>query len=285
MMKNRIYFFLLVLVTNISIAQGPWAKRKGHGYGQLLFNVVPTYSELFDKNSSTGKRITERELSDVTIAPYVEFGVSDRLTLGGSIPFVFVWSGEASSSEVTPIYPDDNLNALGNINLFGKYTFIDKEWKLAFISDFSLPTSSRNIESGLATGVDAFTFQPKLSIGSSKGKFYYYGFFGYGLRSNNYNDFLSFGIEGGYGVTDKTKLILNVNRLHNLDNGSSLVDAPSIIETGFYTSFQEYTAFLIKVFAEEVYKDFGLFGSLGGGFSSDSVAASPALSLGVFYKW
>jgi len=287
-MENRIKYLaiILILCSGSIMAQGPWAKGKGNGYGQLMFNTIPTYSELFDKSFDEGKRTTERELSDVTIATYIEAGVSDKLTIGGSIPLIFVGAGAATDANVTPVYPEDNLGSLGNISLFGKYTLIDKKWKLAFISDFALPTSTRNEESGLSTGVDAFTFQPMLSLGSSKNKFYYYGYFGYGMRSNEYHDFLNFGAEAGYKATKKITLILHLNSRYNLDNGNPAVDSPANIETGFYTSNQEYNAFLFKVFAEKLYKNFGAFFSLGGGgFGANSVAASPALSLGAFYKW
>lgn len=276
----------LILVTSFSYAQGPWASGKGHGYSQLLFNVIPTYNEVFDKSNPEGIRQAQRELSDITIAPYVEFGVSERLTLGGSIPFIIVSTGEATDSNITPLYPEDNLASLGNISMFGKYTIIDKKWKLAVIADLGLRTSSRNEVSGLSTGVDAFTLQPKLSLGSSSGKFYYYGVFGYGSRNNGYHDFLSFGVEGGYKVTEKITLILGLNSLSSLDNGSDSVNSPANIETGFYTSDQEYNAFTIKVFAEKLYKNLGGFFSLGGGgVEANSVAASPAISLGMFYKW
>jgi len=288
-MKNRIqalYLLIFFLVSQVTIAQGPWAKGKGHGYGQFLFNIIPTYSELFDKDFEDGKRPTQRELSDITIATYAELGVSDKVTLGVNIPFVIVSSGDVVDSEVAPLFPEDNLGSFGNISLQGKYTFIDKKWKVAFISDFELPTSSRNEDSGLSTGVDAFTFQPKLSFGSSDNKFYYFGYFGYGLRSNNYHDFLNFGVEGGYKASEKLTLILHLNRWHNVNNGNPNVDSIANLETGFYTSNQEYTSFLIKVFADDLIKKVGGFFSLGGGgFSAKSVAVSPALSFGLFYKW
>ena len=285
---NHSYKYLVIMffIVGAMYGQGPWAKGKGEGYAQLLFNIVPTYDELFDEDSPEGTIETERELSDITIQSYIEYGLSDKLTVGGTIPFVFVSAGDQVNENVTPRFAEDNLGSLGNISFWGKYTLIDKKVKLAVISEFSLPTSTLNEASGLATGVDAFSFQPKLSIGSSNSKFYYFGFFGYGLRNNDFNDFLNFGVEGGFNSSENLSFILNISRLHNLGNGSSLVDSPAQISTGFYTSFQEYTSFSLKVFADKIYKDFGAFASLGGGgIRARSVAVSPALGIGVFYKW
>ena len=276
--------FLAALTSTMVIAQGPWSQGKGHGYAQLLYNTVPSYTSLF--GGENGSRQSERVLSETDIALYAEVGISDKLTLGTTVPIISVTSGDRNPrlSEV-PLLPADNLTSLGNVSLLGKYTLLNKSWNVAVITQVDLPTSSRTIESGLSTGVDALTFQPKISAGKSTLNGFFYGFFGYGIRNNSHHDFLNFGVEAGLKAGEKVSLIININRLHNLDNGDPLVDSPENIITGFYTSFQEYTGYLLKLFVEDIYKGIGGFASLGGGGNADSVAASPALSLGVFYKW
>ena len=76
-----------------------------------------------------------------------------------------------------------------------------------------------------------------------------------------------------------------MNRLQNINNGNPLVDSPANLETGLYTSFQAYTAFLFKFFVEDLYKDYGAFVSFGGAVRANSVAASPSISFGIFKKW
>ena len=262
-------------------AQGPWAPGIGHGYGQLLFNIVPTYTDLYDGGGNT--RTLEREITDITLAAYAEVGITKRFTLGANLPWVMVQSGAASEG-VTPLLPEGSLSQLGNISLFGKYTLIDQSLKVAIITQVDLPTSDREASTGLSTGVDATTIQPKVSVGGGLSKWFAYGFFGYGYRNNDHHDFLNFGVEGGLKASDNVTVILNINRWHNLDNGEDTSDSAANIETGLYTSFQEYNAVLLKAFVENLYQGLGAFLSVGGG-SGTSVAASPALSLGVFYKW
>lgn len=280
-MKNAIAVILLFTFLQVS-GQGPWAPGKGHGYSQLLFNVIPTYSQVYDGGSTT--REAERELFDFTVAAYGEFGINSAFSVGLNVPFVLVNTGGVTDPTTMPSLPSDNLATLGNISLFGKYTVIDQSMKVAFIGQVDVPTGSQKPESGLSTGVNAATFLPKLSLGGGLNQWFAYGFFGYGYRNNDHHDFLNFGVEGGVKMSEKFTLILNINRWHNLDNGDPGVDAPNIIETGFYTSFQEYNAFLLKLFAEDLFGGFGGFASIGGG-NGTSVAASPALSLGLFYKW
>ncbi len=281
--QKAIMILLFLLSYQLMMAQGPWAQGKGNGYGQVVFNIIPTYSSIFDGSGSS--RETEREISEFILSSYAELGITDNLTLGASIPFNISSTGAATSTTETPTFPAGNLSSLGNISLFGKYTIGNGGLKLAFIPQVDLPTSTRNDVTGLSSGVDAFTFRPAISIGKSGTQAFYYGYFGYGLRTNEHNDFLTFGVEGGLKLSEKFTFIVNVNRLQNIDNGNPLVDSPANIETGLYTSFQEYTAFLIKFFVDDVFNDFGVFFSLGGGSNANSVASSPALSFGVFRKW
>ena len=283
-LKDKLIIVLLLMMGYYSLmAQGPWAQGKGNGYGQAVFNIIPTYSSIFDGNGGT--RESEREISEIILTTYGEIGLTNSLTVGGTIPFSITSTGAPSSLTESPSLPAGDLSSLGNISVFGKYTFGNGPLKVAFAPRFELPTSRRNDITGLSTGVNAFTFQPTASIGKSTSKGFYYGYFGYGLRSNEHNDFLTFGIEGGLNLSENVTFIVNVNRLQNIDNGNPLVDSPANIETGLYTSFQEYTAFLIKFFIDDVVSDFGVFFSLGGGSAANSIAASPALSVGVFRKW
>lgn len=289
---TSLYSLLLVLLgSQLSVsAQSPWAKGKGNGYGQVVFNTIPTYSSLFDGGhiGLGDTKELERKISEAVVSTYWEVGVSERLTFGGTVPFVMVSSGDAVSADVTPTYEADNLAALGNIAVFGKYTFIDRKLKMAFISQVNVPTSQRNNQSGLSTGINAFSIIPKISAGGSKNKWYYYSTLGYDLRTNDFHDFLTFEVEAGRRMTKRLSLILNIHRQHSLRNGDGAVDSPANIQTGLYTSFQEFSGYLMKVFAQDLYKGFGGFASVGGAFplgDKVSVPLSPAFSAGVFYEW
>lgn len=281
MMKYLILVAAILIQTSV-FAQGPWAAGKGHGYGQVLFNTIPTYNTLYIGNGNT--RETERELSDITLATYLDYGITDKLTFNANVPYIFLNSGELVDNSITPITEEGSLSGLGNITLGGKYTIIQKKLVAAVHLQADLATRSFDNSTGLSTGVDATTVMPKFSIGSSDNNWFVYGYFGYGIRSNDYHDIINYGIEGGIKASENVSIILNINSVNQLDNGLSTVDTPTNLETGFYTSIQEYNAFLLKIYAEKIYGNFGGLVSLGGG-SGTSVAVSPALSLGIFYKW
>jgi len=273
----------MLLSLSLAAQDSPWSPGKNHGYAQFVFNTLPPYTSIF--NGSEVSRESERVISELTISSFTEIGITKNFTLGATIPLINTSTGEPGINTPNPSLPADNLTSLGNVSLSAKYTFGNTPIKIAFIPKVDFPTSNRSDVSGLSTGVDAFTFRPGASIGNSGSNWFYYGFFGYGFRSNEHNDFLNYGIEGGKKLDDRLSIILNVNRLQNINNGNPLVDSPANLETGLYTSFQEYTAFIFKFFVEDLYKDYGAFVSFGGAVSADSVAASPAISLGVFKKW
>jgi len=219
----------------------------------IVFNTLPPYTTIF--NGAEAARESERIISELTISSFAEIGITKNFTLGVSVPLIRTATGEPGFNTTNPSLPADNLTSLGNVSLSAKYTFGNTPLKIAF------------------------------TPGNSGNDWFYYGFFGYGIRSNEHNDFLSYGIEGGKKLDDRLSVIININRLQNINNGNPLVDSPANLQTGLYTSFQEYTAFLLKFFVENLYKDYGAFVSFGGAFSANSVAASPAISFGVFRKW
>lgn len=278
------YLLLLVsiLVQTSVFAQGPWATGKNHGYSQILFNTIPTYNTLYIGNGNT--RETERELSDITLAAYLDYGISDKLTFNANIPYIFLSSGDLVDMSITPITEEGSLSGLGNITIGGKYTILQKKIVAAIHLQADLPSRSFDNSTGLSTGVDATTIMPKFSLGSSDNNWFIYGYFGYGIRNNDYHHIINYGIEGGIRAAENVSIILNINNINRLDNGLSTVDTPTNLETGFYTSIQEYNAFLLKIYAEKIYGNFGGLLSMGGG-TGNSVAVSPALSLGIFYKW
>ena len=264
-----------------SFGLGPWSAGAGGGYAQLVFTTIPTYDQIYAGGGDT--RDAERELSDNTLALYTEFGVTEKLTVLGNLPLVMVSSGDEAQGQVATI-PDGSLNRLGNVSLAAKYTLLQKGLVVAAIAQVDLPSATQEEATGLSTGVDATTIQPKLSVGSSGDNWFAYGLLGYGFRNNDFHDVFTIGIEGGFKATDNIYLIVNFTSYNSTDNGDASVDDPNNIATGLYTSFQEWNAVNVKIFAEKIVDNFGALASIGGG-TGDSVAASPAISLGIFYKW
>lgn len=106
-------------------------------------------------------REVDRELFDFTVAAYGEFGITSKLTLRATIPFILVSTGGRTDPlNSTPNLTSSNLAALGNVSVFGKYTLIDQSVNVALIGQLDLPTSDRDPESGLSTGVMQLPFSP-----------------------------------------------------------------------------------------------------------------------------
>jgi len=212
---------LIAFSLSLTAQDSPWSPGKNHGYAQIVFNTLPPYTTIF--NGAEAARESERIISELTISSFAEIGITKNFTLGASVPLIRTATGEPGFNTTNPSLPADNLTSLGNVSLSAKYTFGNTPLKIAFTPKVDFPTSNRSDVSGLSTGVDAFTFRPGASIGNSGNDWFYYGFFGYGIRSNEHNDFLSYGIEGGKKLDDRLSVIININRLQNINNGNPLV--------------------------------------------------------------
>ncbi|MBL4585998.1 MAG: hypothetical protein JKX84_02925, partial [Flavobacteriales bacterium] len=225
---TRIITILLFvgLLAQSAFAGGPWPRKKGSGYAQLGFTYLG-YSKFFNKEGG----ITElpRRVTDFTTQLYIDYGITDRLSFTGVLPFRYV----ATSNKVfasDPVYFSDTLvfrdtisaNGLFGLNtvLMGlKYNIINKKVVFSVGLNGEANVAKYDSLTTLRTGPLTFVINPYVSVGSSFGKFYTLLDAGYRLRTNNYTDQINFNFEIGYSWNKKTYLIAAANGLIPLGNG------------------------------------------------------------------
>jgi hypothetical protein len=103
------------------------------------------------------------------------------------------------------------------------------------------------------------------------------------LRSNGYSHQYNLGIEGGYALNDMIWLGMVVDVLQSMHNGDREDPANNFI-TGLYLNNQEYIAWGMKLFTEQVISGFGFSAALFGAFAGNYVARAPALNVGIYYR-
>ena len=83
---TRFFTLLLLLATIVQSAQagGPWPRKKNKGYAQLGFTYVG-YSKYFDHNGDVVNM--RRNVTDFTAQAYIDFGLTDRLTMMAQLPY------------------------------------------------------------------------------------------------------------------------------------------------------------------------------------------------------
>lgn len=276
-MKKLLYLFLVV--SSISaFSQSPWTQEKGKAYVQLSYTTIPSYSELFGDPAYP----TERKINDNTLQLYVEYGISDKTTLIGNLPFKMVSSNDLVQASTITFTTEDSQAALGNIQLGIKHNFYKKEWLISGQLLVEANTGTYEEASGLRTGYDAWTFTPLISVGHTYNKWYMQAYTGVDIRTNDYSSNFKFGGEIGNRVKDWLILTGFIDFSASFENGDVLTPVNNAL-TGLYVNDQSYYAFGVKLIGE-FSENFGATFGFGGAFGGTNVAKAPALSLGFYHK-
>ena len=289
------FFTLLLLFVCLAqsvTAGGPWPKKKNGGYAQLGFTYVG-YSKYFNQDGDVVNM--RRNVTDFTTQLYIDFGLTDRLTMTANLPFKYVATSDKIASSDTVSFldtvPSGGLFGLNNVMLGFKYTIINK--KVLFAAGFNAEANVAKYDSctTLRTGPSTFVLHPYLSVGTSfyKGKFYTLLDVGYRVRLKDYSDEADFNFELGFSWNQKTYFIANVTGRFSLKDGSYDNNVTAVhpngrdLHTSLYPNNQEYIGYglkFIQKFKHKVHLNAGVY--LGSG---KMVAAVPSYNLGVAYEW
>jgi hypothetical protein len=284
--KRGLIFLLTLFLLNDASAQGPWAAGKGHGFAQLSFNTIH-YNNVYDKDGTVQKVF--RNNSDNTIQLFAEAGISKNLTAKLVLPFTIAsYSNNLLSPGAGP--QKASLAGIGNITAGIKYTRQFKHWLIAPSLDISLPASTPNAAKGLRNGYQNATVLPQVSAGISGKKWYAYTKLGYGITTNDYNDFVGINAEGGYKLLPSLWLSLVADlRITTAARGDfgkkERALYPNYAYTNFYVDDQEYFGIGIKAAYQFSKSKLGISAAAFGAAGGRNVAAALSLNGGVFYKF
>lgn len=291
---TRFFTLLLLLATIVQSAHagGPWPREKNKGYAQLNFTYLG-YSKFYNQNGDVVNM--RRNVTDFTAQAYIDFGLTDRLTMVAQLPFKYVGTSEkiANSDTVsfTDTVPNGSLFGLNTVLLGFRYTVIDKKVKFAVGLNGEANVAKYDSITTLRTGPSTFVIHPYLSVGGSfyKDKFYTLLDVGYRVRLQDYSDEVDFNFELGFSWNYKTYFIANVAGRLSVRDGSYDNNVTPLhpngrdLHTSLHPNNQEYVGYglkFIQKFTHGVHINAGVY--LGSG---KMVAAVPSYNLGIAYEW
>lgn len=274
----RYLLCLLPLLPLASGAQSPWPRTKAGFYAQASFQAIPTYHTVFDDNNGSAE--LGRPISEYGVQLYGEYGLGTRTTLVAALPFRMQQSGAAR----VPAWPtaEGSLTGIGNASLSLRHNFAKGSMPLTVTLRVDLPTNDNDLETGLRAGYNAFTFLPTFSTGRGYGKWYWFGYGGYGIRTNDYSHFIDAGAEAGYHFPGFWLMAFSEWVLP-LDNGD-LNLGPNNELTRIYVNNQGFGSIGVKTLVA-FNRFWGLTASAAGAAWGRNVPAQPAFSGGVYFKW
>jgi len=150
-------------------------------------------------------------------------------------------------------------------------------------------TSMAELNTGLQTGYDYWTYNPSLHFGRAYNKFYFTAESGIRLKSRGASTAWHAGIELGYSKNKKTWFALVVDDVESLksDYFQSLLlfrGNGNFAHTGLYTEDQESFSYGGKIF-HYLGKRTALHLAVYGAFAGNQVPHFPSLNMGFSYEW
>lgn len=294
---------LFIICLQSVYAGGPWPRKKNSGYAQLGFTYLRYGSFYNHEGNSTGLR---RNVLDFTSQVYLEYGITDRLTLSTNLPFKYVRSGDEILNSDTTYFrdtvPNGNLFGLNNVTLGLKYNIINK--RVLFSAGLSAEANTARYDSlaTLRTGPSAWVINPNVSVGTTfwEGRIYTLLDLGYRLRTNSYSDEADLNFEVGFSWNYSTYFIFSLAGRLSMQEGSfdnnvtpvldetdpnseSLHPNGRDLHTNLYPNNQQYLGYGVK-FIQKIKKKFHVNAAVYVGFG-EMVAAAPSYNFGIAYEW
>jgi len=273
--------FVIVILIQMK-AQSPWTPGHLKGYSHITFNTLPTYTQVFEGNLSNLASINGR-ISERSLQSYTELGFGDNLGLILSIPIRQI---SASFDPGTPASNSSDLLGLGNVELGLKYKILEGPQTLAIGLNSSLNTSAggtdRNI--GLRTGYDAIGFTPFVTVGKGFDRSYLYANIGYEANSNDFSNFIKFGLEYGHKFWDKLWVIGAFN-MREIAAKSEKAFSPERLQTRLYINDQFYNSLSLKLIYENSDQSGFNFSANLISVRANNLPFRSPLSLGYYRKW
>ncbi|MBK7940097.1 MAG: hypothetical protein IPJ82_24790 [Lewinellaceae bacterium] len=287
MWYKALLLLTLYLLPAVLPAQSPWTRSKAGFYTQAAWHFIPAYTSLFSPlegiiNPGPFDFPLDRELSESTFQLYGEYGITKKTTLVASLPFRFLKAGRFLGNFATPETQEGSLSGLGNVSLGVRRAILEGNVRLTGSIRIDLPVDRYDDATGLSTGYKAWTILPMLSTGMGFRRSYWFGYAGYGIRTNDFSHYMDLGIEGGFRIK-KVWLIGFSEWLHSFKNGDVALPFRNRL-TGLYVNDQAWLSLGFKGIVE-FNRFWGVFLSAAGAADGQWVPKRPGFGAGCYFKW
>lgn len=280
-MKRIFTGLFTVCLFGLSMGQSAWVKNKGELYSQFTFSGIFNYSSVYLDGDREYK--IQREITDITLQLYGEYGLTDDLTLVTVLPFKSVSAGDAVNDPYLVSIDEGDLSGLSNVEIGLRKQLLNKKIRLAGQLNFLANSADYDAATGLRTGYDASAIKPSIAAGYSSGKYFLQTFVVYEHYLNDYSSNLKLYMEAGYKFFNSLYVIAYLDLHNSMNNGDVLLPAENA-ETALYVNNQEFNGMGLK-FIYEWSESMGLTFNLGGAAGASYVAKAPAMSAGLYRKF
>ncbi|HPI05064.1 MAG TPA: hypothetical protein PLM41_01710 [Saprospiraceae bacterium] len=272
---------LLCTLPGFVFSQSPWTRDKAGFYIQASWRTIPTYKTIFDRTAENRQRTLEREISENSFHFLAEYGITHKTLVWVDAPLRFMHSG-AQTGTLPVNLKAGTLRGLGNISLACRQNFLSKKINLSGQIRVDLPGTKVDPATGLSTGFDAIGFSALLSLGQRQGRWYWFGYGGWGARGLIGNSALLGGGEAGFKI-NRNWFAFFSDLSWNVGSDTYFVP-PANERTGLFLPRQSYW--------NAGAKGMLAFGRFFGGIvvitapiDGNLISRQPAFTAGLYFKW
>jgi hypothetical protein len=219
-----------------------------------------------------------RQTVDQTYQAYLDFGLLPKVGITVAIPFKFYQVDAPTSGR---------HSGLGNTSISLKYQLSNKNATSAVGITYDARSQNINQELGLRSGFDAQTITPYFTIGSGTKKSYFYANIGYGIRTNNYSDFVRISGEFGYQIFRNAYLSGTIDLTNPVEKNSSFFvnDDPAFVASASFLDRQSFNGAGVKFLYEFVPERYGITLSSIGALGANNIPFSRSYNVGIYHKF
>jgi hypothetical protein len=243
-MRKIILLILIGFFSKQLSAQQAWTRAKGSYYAQIGW--TPDEYDGIIPNGGGKVVLANRDFSKTTLDAYLEYGITDKLLVTSSVPFVVGKSTKTSG--IAPVgLSDGSINGFSNIEVGLTYNFLKNNGLVVSGKvNTALPTALFEESTGLRTGNAALAIEPSLLVGYGHAKFFASAEVGYGYRTNNYSGQTLINAQIGKIFGKKRRFTLIFNSVNRISNKNGSYKDTNNKYTGFFLNDLTYVVIGLK---------------------------------------
>ena len=274
-----LFSIIFIFLFSKSLTAGAWTQQKGKGYFQIGSQILRA-NQFYEPG---GNKIDITTLGDYTVTFYGEYGITNDLTVIGSIPFFrrITLNRVEGINSGAELFGGDSKNGISDFDIGLKYGIAKFGSTVLSVSlSIGIPVGDTEQKNGLYTGDGEWNQQLAVGIGHSfSGPFYFSADVGFNNRVEGYSDEVRYNLELGYSW-QKFIFIMKANGVETLRNG---VDAVLGGAGGLFANNQQYLVFgpeIVYSFNESLGVNAGAVTAT----RAENVVSGIAYRVGVFFK-
>lgn len=270
------FLFILLAGPMIANANG-WVPKAGKGFIKIGQNFI--FADQFFGNDGSTSAITTSGFFSTSL--YGEIGITDRLTVGTYVPFLFhsYINGTRFTSGRTSIEGMEATD-FGDLDLFAKYGLIQNK-PLVLSLSILLGVPSGQSEGLLTSGDGEFNQSIGINLGYKlpKAPVFLGSSVAYNNRTKNFSDEFRFNLEVGYQYKDYTLIVKNINTwsLRNGEDGTA--------SGGIFSNNVSYNLIGPELLLGNLVKNMGVSINYYKTISGENTIANDQFGVGIFSKF